>query len=170
MESYLTIFDNIAVRIGIILLIFYVAKQLIRPLAWVLFHVRHATPQLLHKKRLVTILGFIDSIATIVLWVVTIIVILVQFHINITALLTGAGVVGVIAGISFQSTLKNFAISFSLLLSGFYEVGDTVTLAGVSGVVKEINFQNTVLQGEDDAIHFVPNSEIKVITNFSHKK
>ncbi len=169
MGSYLSLFDHMLVRIGLIVFIFACLKTLVRPIARQLLKISKAKPKLIQEKRLITAMGFINGIASIILWSLALIIILIQFHIDIKTLLTGAGILGIVFGLAFQSMIKDFVTSFSLLISGFYEVGDEVAIAGVTGTVKEINLKNTILEEKNGAIHFVPNSEIKVISNFSKK-
>ncbi len=167
--DFYSVFDEIIMRIAFILIVFFILKSLIRPIARQLIHIGKSKPKLIQEKRVKTAVGFINSIASIILWLITVIIILAQFNIDYKTLLAGAGIFGVAFGLAFQSTIKNFMTSFGLFLGSYYEVGDTVTIAGVKGVVQEINIKNTILEDEGDVIHFVPNSEIKVITNHSKK-
>ena len=167
MESYLTFFDDTIIRIVAILVAFLLLKSLIRPIARQLIHIGKSKPKLIQEKRVKTTVGFINSIASVILWPIAFILILAQFDIDIKTLLAGAGVFGIAFGLAFQSTIKNFVTSFGLFWGGYYEVGDTVGVAGVKGIVQEINLKNTILEDETGAIHFVPNNEIKVISNFS---
>jgi len=168
MDFYSTLNETI-IRIAFILIIFFILKTLIRPIAQQLILIGKSKPKLIEVKRIKTATGFISSIASIILWLITAIMILSQFNIAYKTLLAGAGIFGVAFGLAFQSTIKNFITSFGLFWGGYYEVGDTVTIAGVKGVVQEINIKNTILEDEGGVIHFVPNSEIKVITNHSKK-
>ncbi|MBI5152943.1 MAG: mechanosensitive ion channel [Parcubacteria group bacterium] len=163
------LFNNTPVRIIIILAVFWFLKSMVRPIARQLIHISKSKPKLIQEKRIKTTVGFINSIASIILWLITLITILAQFNVDIKTLLAGAGVFGVAFGLAFQSTIKNFITSFGLFWGGYYEVGDTVTIAAVKGVVQEINLKNTILEDEGGIIHYVPNSEIKVITNHSKK-
>ncbi|MBI5421189.1 MAG: mechanosensitive ion channel [Parcubacteria group bacterium] len=169
MESFFVLLDDIVVRITVILIVFFILKSLVRPVARQLIHISKSKPKLIQEKRVKTAVSFINSIATIILWVLTLFTIIAQFHIDIKTLLAGAGIFGVAFGLGFQSVIKNFLTSFGLFFGGYYEIGDMVTIAGVKGTVQEINLKNTILEDEGGIIHFVPNSEIKVITNLSKK-
>lgn len=170
MELFIIFLGNILIPIGIIFLVFFVLKSLIRPIAKQLLNLSRTKPQFIQERRLVTAMGFINGIANILLWTVVIIVVLAQFNISIKTLLAGAGIVGVAFGLAFQSVIKNFIASFSLLVSGIFEVGDKITIVGVTGRVKEINLNTIILEDENGATHYVPTSEIKVISNLSKQK
>ncbi|MBI2858375.1 MAG: mechanosensitive ion channel family protein, partial [Chloroflexi bacterium] len=50
---------------------------------------------------------------------------------------------------------------------GQYCVGDVAKVADISGLVIDINLRRTVLRDLDGIVHFVPNGEIKVASNFT---
>jgi|GEM_PF-6305079 len=168
MDLYSTLNETI-MRIAFILIVFFTLKSLTRPITQQLILIGKSKPKLIEVKRIKTATGFISSIVSIILWLITAIVVLAQFNVDYKTLLAGAGIFGVAFGLAFQSSIKSFMTSFGLFLGGYYEVGDTITIAGVKGVVQEINIKNTILEDEGGIVHFVPNSEIKVITNHSKK-
>ncbi|GAG45925.1 unnamed protein product, partial [marine sediment metagenome] len=50
-----------------------------------------------------------------------------------------------------------------------YSKGDVVTLAGISGLVEEVGIRRTVLRDLDGIVHYIPNGEIGVASNFTQE-
>lgn len=79
-----------------------------------------------------------------------------------TALLAGAGVVSIVAGLAAQNTLGNLAAGLSLVLYRPIQMGDTVQISAPSGVVtarvERISLGFTVLRTESGAEVIVPNN------------
>ena len=46
-------------------------------------------------------------------------------------------------------------------------MGDVVKIADVAGLVEDINLRRTVLRDLDGIVHFVPNGEIRVASNYT---
>jgi moderate conductance mechanosensitive channel len=110
---------------------------------------------------------------TVVLWVVGLVVILGELHVRIAPLLTGAGVVGVVAGLGAQNLIKDALAGVFIIIENQIRVGDIVTLATatatVSGVVEDITIRTTRLRDLDGNLHILTNGAIGVITNQSYQ-
>ena len=48
-----------------------------------------------------------------------------------------------------------------------FRVGDVIRAAGVSGQVEDMNLRITVLRDLEGVEHFIPNGEIKVVSNLA---
>ncbi|MFN3368540.1 MAG: mechanosensitive ion channel family protein, partial [Thermus sp.] len=83
---------------------------------------------------------------------------------NVTALLAGAGVVGLAVSFAAQNLIRDFINGFFILLEDQYGVGDIVLLNGVGGQVERFNLRLTVLRDLEGRVHFIPNSEVRQVT------
>lgn len=124
------------------------------------------------KKREDTLINVFRTAVGFVVWIVAFIVCLWQLHINVAALLTGAGVVGIALSLGAQSTLKDILAGIFIISENQYRVGDIVTLSagvsgGVSGVVEELTVRITKLRDLDGKLHIVPNGSAGVISNMT---
>lgn len=90
-----------------------------------------------------------------------------EFGVNIAAMLAGLGIVGIAVGFGAQSLIKDLLAGIFILLEDQYRVGDVVNVAGIGGLVEEIGLRRTVLRDLDGVVHSIPNSEIKVASNFA---
>ena len=72
--------------------------------------------------------------------------VLTEVGINVTAILTGAGVVGLAVGFGAQSLVKDVISGLFIIMENQYRKGDVVKIADTSGVVEEINLRRTILE------------------------
>src|SRR5262245_38176822 len=86
---------------------------------------------------------------------------------DITPALAAAGGFGVAAGLGAQNLIKDWISGFFIIHENQYGVGDVVRAAGVSGTVELLSLRHTELRDGEGFIHFVPNGEIKVVTNLT---
>ena len=125
-------------------------------------------------KREDTLVRVFRTLNAVVLWVVGVIVILGELAINISALLTGAGLVGVVVGLGAQNVIKDYLAGIFIIMENQFRVGDIVSMSAgmatpVAGVVEDVNIRTTKLRDLDGNLHIVPNGSAGVITNLSFK-
>lgn len=89
------------------------------------------------------------------------------FSVETTAILAGAGVVGLAIGFGAQGIVSDVVTGFFLLLEKQVDVDDYVTTAGFSGIVEEVGLRTTKIRDFDGSLHYVPNREISNLTNHS---
>jgi len=70
-------------------------------------------------------------------------------------------------GFGAQDLVKDVIAGFFILLENQYLVGDTITIAGTTGEVEDVQLRVTVLRDFQGNVHFVPNGQITVTTNFT---
>ncbi len=121
------------------------------------------------KKRADTLVTLFKTSATVVLWVVAFFILLSEIGIDITAVMTGAGLLGIVIGFGAQNSIKDFLAGMFVILENQYRVGDVVTLIAsgkeVVGVVEEITIRITKLRDLDGRLHFIPNGAASIVTN-----
>lgn len=72
-------------------------------------------------------------------------------------------------GFGAQDLVKDFLSGFFILLEDQYQIGDTVTIAGATGTVEDIQLRVTLLRDFEGNLHFVPNGQIEVASNYTSK-
>ena len=70
-------------------------------------------------------------------------------------------------GFGAQDVVKDFLVGFFMLMEDQYHVGDTVTIAATTGTVEDIQLRVTVLRDLEGNVHYVPNGQITVTSNFT---
>ncbi len=89
--------------------------------------------------------------------------------ISIGPLLAGVGIIGLAVGFGAQGLVKDVISGLFILLDDEYSKGDVVTLAGISGLVEDVGLRRTVLRDLDGVVHYIPNGEIAVASNFTQE-
>ncbi|TET76853.1 MAG: mechanosensitive ion channel family protein [Candidatus Cloacimonadota bacterium] len=120
------------------------------------------------EKRADSIASIINTTSWIFFGIIVLFMILREFNVNITPLLTGAGVAGLAIAFGAQSVIKDFLYGFFLLAEDQIRVGDVVKLGEHSGVVERITIRTTRLRSLDGNVHIIPNGEIKAVINMTH--
>jgi small conductance mechanosensitive channel len=92
-----------------------------------------------------------------------------QVGFNLTAFLTGVGIVGFTIGFALQDVSKNFISGILLLIHEPFSIGEAINVAGFAGTVEMIDLRATQIKTFDGQIVLVPNADIftSAITNYS---
>jgi moderate conductance mechanosensitive channel len=115
--------------------------------------------------RVETLARVFRNAATIVIVLIAGMLVLSELGISVAPLLATAGVAGIAIGFGAQSLIKDYFNGFFLLLDDEVRQGDVVEVAGVSGQVEEVTLRYVRLRNFEGHVHWVPNGEIKVVTN-----
>jgi len=117
------------------------------------------------QARIQTLARVFRNSAAIVIVIVAGTLILGELGISIAPILATAGVAGVAIGFGAQSLIKDYFNGFFLLLEDQVRQGDVVEVAGKGGLVEEVTLRYVRLRDMDGHVHYVPNGEIKLVTN-----
>ncbi|TSB45314.1 mechanosensitive ion channel family protein [Alkalicoccobacillus porphyridii] len=90
-----------------------------------------------------------------------------MFGLSPSALIAGAGVVGLAIGFGAQGLVSDVVTGFFLLLEKQIDVGDYVTVAALDGIVEEVGLRTTQIRGFDGTLYFIPNRNITDVHNHS---
>lgn len=85
------------------------------------------------------------------------IMVLSQFGINVTALLTGLGIAGIAVGFAARDSLENFISGVTILIDRPFALGDRVVIEGIYGAVEEITLRSTRIRTLDNTLMVMPN-------------
>jgi small-conductance mechanosensitive channel len=126
-----------------------------------------ATPR--GAARAQTLAGAFTSIFRAVIWVLAVLEILNEFSINLVPFVATATVIGAAVGFGAQSLVKDFLSGLLLLAEDQFGVGDHIAVGtGVNitaGTVESVNLRVTRLRGLDGGILYVPNGDIRILSN-----
>jgi moderate conductance mechanosensitive channel len=84
---------------------------------------------------------------------------------SVAPILATAGVAGLAIGFGAQSLIKDFFTGLFILVEDQIREGDVIEVAGKAGVVEEVTLRYVRLRDGDGYVHFVPNGEIKLVSN-----
>lgn len=92
-----------------------------------------------------------------------------QVGFNLTAFLTGLGVVGFTIGFALQDVSKNFVSGLILILQQPFDIGDAIKVTDYGGTIIAIDLRSTEIHTWDGQVVIIPNSDFLTnpITNYS---
>ncbi len=114
-----------------------------------------------------TLAQVINSVGVAIIVFLAAMQILPLVGLDIKPLLASAGIAGLAIGFGAQTLVKDVINGFFILLEDQYHLGDVVQIAGVKGTVEDMTLRRTALRDGDGSVHFIPNSEIKVVSNLT---
>jgi|YNPBryulayer2012_1023412.scaffolds.fasta_scaffold02853_2 small conductance mechanosensitive channel len=119
------------------------------------------------RRRVDTVFPLLQSCIKYVVTFFAIVFILRELGVDATALLAGAGVVGIAIGFGAQTLVKDMVTGMFLLFEDTLSVGDTVQIGDVTGKVEEVTLRVTRIRLFSGALLTVPNGEIGRIANYN---
>lgn len=122
-----------------------------------------------HKQRYQTLSSVILSIIKVLLWVLGILWVLGELHIDYAPFLVAAGGLSLAIGFGAQSLVKDFFSGFFMLMEEQLALGDVVEINGKSGTVEKISFRTIKMRALDGTMHIIPNGSIDSVSNLTHK-
>jgi small-conductance mechanosensitive channel len=117
------------------------------------------------QARIQTLARVFRNTAAIVIAIVAGTLVLGELGVSVAPILATAGVAGVAIGFGAQSLIKDYFNGFFLLLEDQVRQGDVVEVAGKGGLVEEVTLRYVRLRDMEGHVHYVPNGEIKLVTN-----
>lgn len=114
-----------------------------------------------------TIVSLVSNILTYVVMLIGFVIILSKWGVDVSAIVTSLGVVGVIGGLALQDALKDIIAGCNIIGDDYFVVGDIVTLGDFTGTVIEFGLKRTKIKSIDGQVLTVANREISKIINLS---
>jgi MscS family membrane protein len=127
-------------------------------LTHILLRTMSADPERVHVLHSQT-LPLFENLVVVVIVSVTLYYIFTAWHIDMTAWLASAGIIGIAVGFAAKDSLANLFSGVFILADAPYKIGDFVVLdSGERGEVTHIGLRSTRLLTRDDVEVTVPNS------------
>lgn len=114
-----------------------------------------------------------DLITNVIKYFIIIMVFLIVLEIygvDTKALIASLGIVGLVAGLAVQDTLKDFVSGITIIIEEQYGIGDVVKINGFKGEVISLGLKTTRVKSATGEILIVPNHLITEVINYSHSK
>jgi len=117
------------------------------------------------RKRIQTLGGIFGRLLSILIWTVALLMVLRELDVDITPVLTGAGIIGLAVGFGAQTLVKDIIAGFFLIAEDQVRIGDVAAINGIGGAVEEINLRTIVLRDLEGVVHTIANGEIRTLAN-----
>ena len=149
-ERYAVWIDSISYVVIALLITFLISRILTVLIShWLKVQKRfEKTPQLISK------------IATVILYIIAVLIVLSHFKVEITPMITALGVGGLAVGLALQNTLSNLFAGLHIISDRPVNVGDFIEVNGASGFVEDIGWRSTRLKTRQNNMIIIPNSKL----------
>jgi small conductance mechanosensitive channel len=117
------------------------------------------------RKRLQTVGGTLRRFFSILIWSAATLMVLRELDVDITPVLTGAGIAGLALGFGAQTLVKDIISGLFLITEDQVRLGDVAEINGIGGAVEEINLRTIVLRDLEGTVHHISNGEIRTLAN-----
>ncbi|HVH87807.1 MAG TPA: mechanosensitive ion channel family protein [Terriglobales bacterium] len=131
------------------------------------FSHRDELPSRIRAQQLRTLAAVIHSVGIFVIFFFALLQILDKLNVDVKPFIASAGIVGLAIGFGAQTLVHDVINGFFIIIENIYDLGDVVKIAGVQGTVEQMSLRKTVLRDDTGALHSVPNSEVKIISNMT---
>jgi small conductance mechanosensitive channel len=119
------------------------------------------------RKRAETVAGTARRFISGLIWSAAALMALRELGVDITPILTGAGIIGLAVGFGAQTLVKDMISGLFMIAEDQVRIGDVVQINGIGGAVEAINLRTIVLRDVEGMVHIIANGEIRTLSNRS---
>jgi small conductance mechanosensitive channel len=119
------------------------------------------------SKRANTVTRLIQTLTTVMVMSIAGLIVLRELGVDITPILTGAGIAGLAVGFGAQNLVRDVISGFFLILEDQVRVGDVAIINGKGGLVEAIRLRTIKLRGMDGTVHVFPNGAVNELSNMT---
>lgn len=155
---------RILLVIGVSGLLLFVLRLSVRPVARTM--VRQARGErAVGTNRADTLALSFRSAASALVVIMTILLVFQEAGVDIKTVLGGAAILGVAVAFGAQNLMRDYFTGFLILFEDQFVLGDLISIGTITGTVEKVNMRTTMLRDLEGRVHFIPNGEIKAVTN-----
>ena len=120
------------------------------------------------EKNSAGVVQFVTVGSKIILWIIGFIFILSNLGVNVTSLVTGLGIGGIVIAFALQNVLSDLFSSLAIYLDKPFLVGDFISVGADKGWVEKIGIKTTRIKSADGQMIIIGNKDLTnaVIQNF----
>ncbi len=156
--------QNIGSAVSSILVIF-IASFFLRIVKMSLMRVGKKESPMMKRKQ--TIAKVTNSIVKYLVFIISILIILSIWGINVAPALAGLGIAGLVIGLGAQSMINDLISGFFIVFEHHFDVGDKIEVQGFKGEVTDIGLKSTRIRDWTGNTKIVNNGQISTLINYS---
>ncbi len=119
------------------------------------------------RRHAVTLAKMIHSILKYVICILTVIIILGIWGLDVTPILAGAGILALAVSLGAQELINDLICGFCIVFENQFDVDDIVEIDGFKGRVEEITLRSTKIINYKNEVKMINNGAIETIINYS---
>ena len=102
--------------------------------------------KILSDKKNKTFIRMLKSIIGYILTIITVLMVLQIYGVDVSSMLAGVGIVSIIIGLALQDALKDIFRGFDIVTDDYYDIGDIIKFGENTGKVLSISLRTTKIQ------------------------
>ena len=107
-----------------------------------------------------TLITFISKVTKGIIYVIVTFLVMAELNFNLSGLIAGLGLGGVIVALAAQDIAKNLFGGMAIIVDKPFSVGDWIQTTNYSGTVEDISFRSTRLRMTDNTVVTIQNSTL----------
>jgi len=119
------------------------------------------------QRRKQTITKVISSIVKYLVGILTFLIVLSIWGVNVLPALAGLGILGLVVGLGAQKFINDLISGFFIVFEHHFDVGDIIEVQGFKGAVIDIGLKTTKIKNWKGEIKILSNGEISNLINYS---
>ncbi|MCR3905535.1 MAG: mechanosensitive ion channel family protein [Tenericutes bacterium] len=167
-DSWTSIIDTLANSIGKLVssaIIIFISMLILKFSKMAFSSVGTKPGPMQRRKR--TIAKVSTSIIKYLVGIITILVVLSAWGINVAPALAGLGIMGLVIGLGAQKFINDLISGFFIVFEHHFDVGDVIEVQGFKGEVTSIGLKTTKLRNWKGDVKILSNGEISTLLNYS---
>ena len=125
--------------------------------------------KILSTKKNKTFMRMLKSVVGTAIGIVTALMVLQIFGVDVTSMLAGVGIASIVIGFAIQDALKDIIRGFDIVSDEYYEIGDMIKFGDNTGQVLSINLRTTKIKDiNTDNIVSIANrniDQVEIVSN-----
>lgn len=102
--------------------------------------------KIMNNKKNKTVIRMLKSVVATALSIITVLMVLQIYGINVSSMLAGVGIASIVIGFALQDSLKDIIRGFVIVSDDYYEIGDVIKFNDNVGPVTSISLLTTKIQ------------------------
>lgn len=102
--------------------------------------------KIMSNKKNKTLIRMLKSIVASTLSIITVLMVLEIYGINVSSMLAGVGIASIVIGFALQDSLKDIIRGFVIVSDNYYEIGDVIKFGDNLGPVVSVSLLTTKIQ------------------------
>lgn len=119
------------------------------------------------NKRKKTIVKIANSITKYLIWIITGLIVLAIWGVNVGPALAGLGIAGLVIGLGAQKFINDLISGIFIVFERHFDVGDIIEVQGFKGEVIDIGLKTTRIRNWKGDVKVVANGEISSVINYT---
>ena len=120
-----------------------------------------------NQKRKKTIAKLTQSLFKYTIWLITILIVLSIWGVNVGPALAGLGIMGLVIGLGAQKFINDLISGLFIIFEQHFDVGDVIETNGFIGEVVDIGLKTTKLKNWKGELKILANGELTDVVNRS---